>query len=101
MSNRRQFMVQCGVGGSFLLAGSVYSEAAMVSEADPQAAGLGYHADASKTDKAKFPKYAAGQKCGNCALFQGKAGDKSGVCPLFAGKAVSANGWCGAYNKKA
>jgi hypothetical protein len=28
--------------------------------------------------EAKQPKFAAGQNCGNCALFQGKASDASG-----------------------
>ena len=73
----------------------------MVAESDPNAASLGYKADASKVDKTKFPKYAAGQNCSSCALFQGKAGDAAGVCPLFAGKQVSGSGWCSAYAKKA
>ena len=66
-----------------------------------QAAALGYAPDASKVDKAKYPKYAAGQACGTCALYQGQAGAASGPCPLYAGKAVSAKGWCSAYVKKA
>jgi hypothetical protein len=74
---------------------------AMVDEKDPQAAGLGYVADAAKADKAKYTKYAAGQSCTTCQLFQGKAGAASGACPLFAGKQVSAKGWCSAYAKKA
>ena len=49
--------------------------AAKVDPKDPQAAALGYVTDATKADKAKFPKYAAGQACGSCQLFQGKAGD--------------------------
>lgn len=101
MSNRREFIIQCGLGGSALLASQAFAQGAMVSESDPQATALGYHADASKTDKSKFPKYAAGQQCGNCALFQGKAGDKAGPCPLFAGKSVAAAGWCSAYAKRA
>jgi hypothetical protein len=74
---------------------------AKVDEKDPQAAALGYVADATKADTKKFPKYAAGQNCGNCALYQGKAGDAGGNCPLFAGKQVAAKGWCSAYAKKA
>jgi High potential iron-sulfur protein len=101
MSNRREFMVQVSLGGGALLAGSAFADGAMVSDSDPQAAALGYKADASKVDKAKFPKFAADQKCGACALFQGKAGDKAGGCPLFAGKQVSASGWCSAFAKKA
>jgi len=101
MSNRRAFLVHSGVAGGALFAPAVFAQAGMVSDADPQAAVLGYHGDAGKTDKTKFPKYAVGQQCANCALFQGKAGDKAGACPLFAGKQVSAAGWCSAYNKKA
>jgi hypothetical protein len=62
---------------------------------------LGYVVDAAKADKAKFPKFAAGQHCANCSLFQGKTTDASGPCPIFAGKAVAAKGWCSAYVKKA
>jgi len=101
MNNRREFLVQFSVAGAALAAANVQAAAPMVDEADAQAASLGYKADASKVDKAKFAKYAAGQSCSNCALFQGKAGDASGPCALFAGKAVSAKGWCSAYNKKA
>jgi len=101
MSNRRTFIAQVSLGSSVLLASQVRAQAAMVSETDPQAVGLGYKADGTKVDKTKFPKYAAGQMCGSCALFQGKAGDKSGPCPIFAGKQVAASGWCSAYAKKA
>ncbi|RZS52179.1 high-potential iron-sulfur protein [Sphaerotilus mobilis] len=73
----------------------------MVDEKDAQAAALGYVADATRADAAKFPKYAAGQSCGNCAVFQGKAGDKAGNCALFAGKQVAGAGWCSAWAKKA
>ena len=89
MSNRREFIVQFSLGTSALLASQAFAQGAMVADADPQAAALGYKADGTKTDKAKFPKYAAGQQCSSCALFQGKAGDKAGPCPLFAGKQVS------------
>ena len=74
--------------------------APMVSESDPIATALGYKANASSVDKAKFPQYVAGSSCSNCALYQGAAGAASGPCPLFAGKAVSAQGWCSSYAKK-
>jgi hypothetical protein len=73
----------------------------MVSESDATAQSLGYKADATKVDKARFAKYQAGQACANCQLYQGKPGDASGPCPIFGGKQVSAKGWCGAYVKKA
>ena len=72
----------------------------MLSESDPVATSLGYKADASKVDKAKFPQYAAGQTCSNCSLYQGAAGSSSGACPIYAGKAVAAKGWCASYAKK-
>jgi hypothetical protein len=101
MTSRRQFIQIVPVAGAALLAGRVaYAQAPMVDEKDPQAVALGFVADAARADKAKFKNFAAGQACGNCALFQGKPGDAAGACPLFAGKQVSAKGWCSAYAKK-
>lgn len=100
-SNRRVFLMQLSTATGLLAAGATTAHAqAMVSESDPAAAGLGYKADATKVDKAKFPKYAAGQVCSNCALYQGAAGSKAGGCPLFAGKQVAGPGWCSAWAKK-
>lgn len=73
----------------------------MVDEKDAQAVSLGYVADASKVDKAKFASFQAGQACSNCALYQGAAGSTAGGCGIFAGKQVAAAGWCSAYAKKA
>jgi High potential iron-sulfur protein len=70
-------------------------------EKDPAAAALGYVNDATQADKAKYPKYADGQNCANCALYQGAAGSAQGGCPLYPGKNVSAKAWCSAYAKKA
>jgi hypothetical protein len=102
MTNRREFIVQfSAIAGALSAGGAAYAQGAPVSETDPQAVALGYKADASKVDKAKFPKFAAGQNCGSCAVYQGKAGDKTGPCPLYPGKVVSASGWCSGYAKKA
>lgn len=73
----------------------------LLDEKEPAAVALGYFNDATKTDKAKYPKYADGQNCANCALYQGAAGSAQGGCPLFAGKNVAAVAWCSAYAKKA
>lgn len=73
---------------------------ALVDEKDPQATALGYVAVAAKADKTKFPKYADGQQCSNCALYQGGTAEQGG-CPLFPGKQVLGKAWCSAYNKKA
>lgn len=99
-ANRRVFMMQVATAAGAVLVASEASAQAMVDEKDPQAAGLAYKADATKVDKAKNPKFAAGAHCGNCALFQGKADAAAGGCPLFAGKQVATKGWCTAWAKK-
>ena len=99
-TTRRQFIQIVPVAGAALLAGRT-AFAAMVEETDAQAKALGYVADAAKADKAKYKQYAAGQHCGNCALYQGKATDAAGGCALFPGKQVAGAGWCSAYAKKA
>ena len=102
LASRRTFLiVAAGASSAAMLGTTVHAQPAMVAETDAQAQGVGYKADATKVDKAKFPKYAAGQLCSNCVLFQGKPADASGGCALFPGKAVAAKGWCSAYYKKA
>ncbi len=102
MQSRRQFMFKLvpaiAIGG--LVAREAFAQA-KVAESDPQAAGLGYKEDATKVDKAKFSKYAAGQNCFGCALYQGKATDAFANCAIFPGKQVAGKGWCNAYAKKA
>jgi hypothetical protein len=101
MTKRREFVIQIALGSGALMTGHAFAQAPMLAETDANAVALGYKADGSKVDKAKFPKYAAGQVCSNCALFQGKATDAAGGCPLFAGKQVAGKAWCSAYAKKA
>jgi len=96
---RRTFMMTLAATGTVLATAA--RAQAKLDEKDAQAVALGYVADATKADTKKFPKYAAGQNCGACALYQGKAGDAAGNCPLFAGKQVVAKGWCSAWAKKA
>lgn len=99
-SNRRTFVIHSVIGASGLAA-ALSAQAAALAETDAQAVALGYKADATKVDKTKYPKYAAGQVCHNCSLFQGKATDALGGCPLFTGKQVAGKGWCNAWAKKA
>lgn len=101
MTNRREFMVQVSLAGGMLASSTVWAQGALLAETDAQAVALGYKADATKTDTKKYPKYAAGQVCSNCALYQAKASDAAGGCPLFAGKKVAGKGWCSAWAKKA
>ena len=96
---RRVFLMTLAASGTVLATRA--QAQALVDEKDPQAAALGYVADAKRVDTKKYPKFAAGQNCTNCALYQGKATDKAGGCPLFAGKQVAGPGWCSAWAKKA
>lgn len=98
--DRRQFIITLAKGGALTSVALQVQAQTAVAEADPQAVALGYKADATKVDKAKQPKYAAGQVCSNCSLYQGAAGSTAGGCPLFAGKQVMAKGWCNAWVKK-
>lgn len=96
--SRRIFLMTLAAGGT-ALALPVHGQAKL-DEKDPQAIGLGYLGDATKVDKNKYPKYAAGQLCNNCALYQAKASEPWGGCALFAGKQVAGKGWCNAWAKK-
>jgi hypothetical protein len=103
-SKRRSFVISTVAAGAALAVGtSVQAQkpAPMVDENDAQAKALGYAADGGKVDTKKFPKYATGQACSNCQLYQGKPKEASGPCPLYPGKQVSAKAWCSAYVKKA
>ncbi len=81
---RRVFLMTLAASGAAL---ATHAQAqSLVDEKDSQAVALGYVADARRVDVKKFPKFAAGQNCANCALFQGKL--------------IAANGWCTAWAKK-
>ena len=102
MRSRRDFIRLAAIPGVAALSSlSALADAPVLDEKDPQAVALGYVADASRANKAKYPNYAAGQMCSNCQFFQGTPGSAMGPCPLFGGKQVSAKGWCSAYAKKA
>ena len=96
---RRVFLKTLAATGAALT--TVARAQALLNEKDAQAVALGYVAEAKRVDVKKYTKFAAGQNCANCALFQGKGADKAGGCPLFAGKQVASSGWCSAWAKKA
>ncbi len=100
MTSRRRFISLVPLLGAAALA-RAQAPAPLVDPKDPQAQALGYVPDAAKVDKARYPRYAAGQACASCALYQGKAGAASGPCPLYAGRSVAAGAWCKAWVKKA
>ena len=98
--SRRDFVVSLGAVGSALLAVQGHAQAVALSESDPQAVALGYRADATKVDAAKYPQHVAGQMCSGCNFFQGKPSDATAPCQLFAGKLVASKGWCSGWAKK-
>lgn len=98
---RRIFLIQAAAGCAAVCASLSAQAQVLLAETDAQATALGYKADATKVDKTKHAKYAAGQVCTNCALYQATAGSAAGGCPLFAGKQVAGKGWCSAWVKKA
>ena len=101
---RRMFLIGAAGVAASGLAVSLFTSAqgdAPLSESDPQAMALGYKSDAAQVEKAKFPKYAAGQICGNCQLYQGKPAGATGPCTLFQNRLVASQGWCSAWVKKA
>ena len=107
MTTRRRFIQWIPAAGAAMGAPTARaqqqnppSSLPMLDEKDPQAVALGYVADAKRVDKAKYPKYAPPQHCGNCQLYQGAATAESAPCTLFAGKRVAGPGWCSAYVAK-
>ena len=100
-TNRRQFIILSASSLAVASAGTAFAADPMLPETDPQAVGLGYKADTTKVDAAKYPKHKATQKCSGCSLYKGAAGSAAGGCQIFPGKQVSANGWCSAFAAKA
>lgn len=100
MNERRTFLLTIASAGT-LMHGAARAQAAKVDEKEPQAVALGYVDDAAKAAARKQAKYAPGQVCANCALYQAKASDTLGPCALFAGRPVAGKGWCTAWVKKA
>ena len=78
------------------VAAEVLSE---LKETDPEAIAIGYCSNARKVDTAKYPTFADGQSCKNCAL----VGFSSAIrkpCSLVPGKLVAGSGWCMKWVKK-
>ena len=99
-SNRRQFMALSAVSVASLVAARVAYAQPMLGENEPQALALGYKEDAKEVDRAKFAKYAEGQRCDNCQLYTVKDAT-TGLCSIFPGKLVTAAGWCNLWVKMA
>ena len=100
LTRRKVLITGAAAGAAALLSRNLIAAENMLSPDDAQAAALGYVADASTVDTAKWPKKQADQNCANCALYQG--GDApAGACSIFPGKNVAAAGWCNVWAPKA
>ena len=101
-ANRRTFVVTLLSAAALVPASRAAAQGApKLAENDPQAVALGYKADTTKVDQAKYPQHTAAQVCGGCNFYQGKPADPMAPCQIFGGKQVAAKGWCSAYSKKA
>ncbi|HEY9024271.1 MAG TPA: high-potential iron-sulfur protein [Burkholderiaceae bacterium] len=98
MTSRRRFLTLVPLAGTAALVRA--QTPAAVDPKDPNAVALGFTLDATKVDKSKFPSYAPGQACGNCALYQAPPDKTVGACPIYQNKLVPAKGWCKAWVKK-
>ncbi len=67
---------------------------------DPMAKALGFTTDAAKVDAKTHPTYKSGQRCANCAQYQGKATEATAGCTIFAGHSVPAAGWCSVWAQR-
>lgn len=105
MTTRRTILHWVPAAGVALVAGRARAQAAPagkpVDEKEPQAVSLGYVTDATRVDKAKFPKYAPPQHCAICQFYTAAATAPTGPCTIFAGRSVAGPGWCSAWVKKA
>ena len=72
----------------------------IVSNDNSTALAMGYVADHTTVDTAKWTKKGApggeNQKCTSCSIYQ-RLDDDYGLCPIFVGKRVHANGWCNGW----
>ena len=102
MTTRRAILHWVPAAGVALVAGRARAQAGKpVDEKEPQAVSLGYVTDAARVDKAKFPKFAAGQHCAICQFYTAAPTAPTGPCTIFGGRAVAGPGWCSAFVKKA
>lgn len=105
MTRRRQILLlsasACFAQAALAQTPKPAGQAQKVSESDPQAQSLGYVDDAKRADKKRFPKYAAGQRCAACQLYNAPPSAATGPCAIFSGKLVAGPGWCSAFVPRA
>lgn len=102
--SRRQAMKLAGAGSLALLLPALGGGLATQAKASeildpesPQAKALGYVHHYDEVDQARWPRYEAGQICGNCQLALGDVEADWMGCGIFPGKQVARDGWCNAW----
>jgi hypothetical protein len=73
-------------------AGAATADLPLLSPDDPAARKVKYTEDASQVQSAKN-----GNKCANCALYEGTYNSTQGPCQIFPDKHVKAAGWCSSW----
>jgi hypothetical protein len=96
--SRRRFLTRLLLGGTLaplLMARASATPASampLLSPSDAAAKSLKYTPDASTAEDVP-----TGNKCANCALYEGSGGSTQGPCQVFPGKQVKAAGWCSSW----
>lgn len=95
--SRRKFVQKLMLGATLAplavarLTASHAADQPLLSPDDPAAKKVKYVEDASKEKSAK------GNKCSNCALYEGTYNSAQGPCQIFPDKQVKAAGWCSSW----
>ena len=105
--NRRRFIRNVTlIASTVAVSGHLNAEPGLVPlrEDDPLAIALGYKADATTVDVAKYPKRAgaegAKQFCSDCTLYTPNGSTGMGACTATPGKSVAGAGWCNVWAPK-
>ena len=102
--SRRSVLHGLAAGGAVVslssLGGLAWADSDRVSVDEPTAKAVHYVEDASEVDASKHPRFAEGQLCSNCILWQAGPDDAWGGCGIFGGRKVAGPGWCTAWVAK-
>lgn len=99
ITRRQVINTAVALAGTTVIARFSHAQEIIASD-DATALAMGYVADHTTVDTAKWTKKASpggeNQKCTSCSIYQ-SVDDEYGLCPIFIGKRVHANGWCNAW----
>ena len=99
ITRRQVINTAIALAGTTVIARFSHAQEIIASD-DATALAMGYVADHTTVDTAKWTKKASpggeNQKCTSCSIYQ-RLDDDYGLCPIFIGKRVHANGWCNGW----